>query len=80
MLLDAVGWSLVPAQAVRDLKAAVHGLDSLIGRGGYGCLFLGPLRFKSGAIGQPPRLSLPPRHFCVVGIRRLRRLPRESEG
>ena len=34
-------------------------------------LFLGPLRFKSGAIGQPPRLGLPPRHFCVVGIRRL---------
>ena len=32
-------------------------------------LFLGPLRFKSGTIGQPPRLGQPPRHFCVVGIR-----------
>ena len=61
-------WSLVPAQAVRDLKAAVHGLDSLIGRRGQGRPLPGPLRFKSGPIGQPARGDLPPRHFCVVGI------------
>ena len=32
-----------------------------------------PLRFESGAIGQPLRLDLPARHFRVIGIRRLNR-------
>ena len=45
-------------------------MDSLIGRRGYGRPLLGPLRFKSGTIGQSPRLGLSPRHFCVVGCGR----------
>ena len=62
--------ALVPAQAVGDLKAAVHGLDSLIGRRGHSCPLPGPLRFKGGTIGQPARGGLPPRHFRVVGFGR----------
>ena len=62
---------VVPAQAVRDLKAAVHGLDSLIGRRGYGCLFPGPLRFKSGTIGQPARRIPPPEFLLTKTSRRV---------
>ena len=56
----------VPAQAGRDLIAAIHGLDSLVGRRGHDRLLLSPLGLKGGPPGEPPRFGFPPCHLGVV--------------